>query len=52
MGEDFEYGNALYNYYSVDNLIQATNEYDQGHTSNFVVKYSTPSEYIQSLKDF
>lgn len=28
MGEDFEYENALYNYYSIDNLIEAVNEYD------------------------
>ena len=28
MGEDFEYENAIYNYYSVDNLIEAVNEYD------------------------
>ena len=60
-GEDFEYENALYNYYNLDNLIKAVDEY-QNQTNDlykgaigptkFKLRYSTPSEYIESLKNY
>ena len=49
-GDDFGFENALYIFYNIDNLIAAVNEKTDDH--GYMVKYSTPTEYIQGLKQF
>lgn len=39
---------AEHNYNSMDNMIKYMNEY---HSSQYILKYSTPSVYIDALKD-
>ena len=45
-GGDFEYVNALQNYYSMDNMISYMNEH---HSDKFHFRYSTPSDYVDAI---
>lgn len=47
MGCDFTYANARMTFHSTDRLI----EYFNSHITNATVMYSTPSQYLQALKD-
>lgn len=45
-GGDFQYMNAFFNYHNLDNLIQYMNEH---YGDEYLFKYSTPSEYIDTI---
>lgn len=45
-GGDFQYMNAYFNYWNLDNLINYMNEH---YGDEYLFKYSTPSEYIDTM---
>lgn len=45
VGEDFEWENAQIAFFSLDGIIEAYRESE----SEFAVKYSTPSEYLEAV---
>ena len=52
-GDDFQYENGLMGYYNLDALIQTVNEKQAKETyQSFHLRYSTPSDYIQGLKEY
>jgi len=46
-GEDFRYSHAEKNYQNMDRMIEFMNKY---HGDEFILRYSTPSNYIDELK--
>ena len=49
-GSDFTFSNAKLNFDQMDKIISYVNEYCKGK-KNITLKYSTPSEYVQALRD-
>lgn len=50
-GEDFTSENAFSLYENLDNLIDLMNE-NPAYNKTYVLKYSTPGDYIKSLKKY
>ena len=48
IGEDFRFMNAEHNYKSIDAMISYMN---LNHNSSYILKYSTPSIYVDALKE-
>ena len=48
-GDDFAYSNASRNYDNMDRMIEYMNEH---HSDEFVLQYSTPSDYIDKIKEY
>ena len=45
-GDDFRYMNAFQNYRYMDNMIEYMNQH---YSDRFIIKYSTPSEYVDAI---
>lgn len=47
LGDDFYWLHASFNFYNIDKLIKFVNE---RNTSQFLIKYSTASEYFDAIE--
>ena len=50
-GEDFTNENAFSVYENLDNLIDLMNE-DASYNKTYALKYSTPGDYMKSVKKY